>query len=64
MAVEIYSLPYTSEELIEHLDEKYPNRSIQPSMTLEQAHREAGNREVVDYLITLRDSKDEDLLET
>ncbi|HHZ65946.1 MAG TPA: hypothetical protein EYN51_10720 [Flavobacteriales bacterium] len=50
---EIYGLPNTVPELLEHLDLRYPNRCVGPNVSIEQAHREAGNREVVDYLLTL-----------
>ena len=50
---EIYGLPNTVPELVEHLDLRYPNRCVSPNMPIEQAHREAGNREVVEYLLAL-----------
>jgi hypothetical protein len=45
-------LPNTVPELIQMLDTKYPNRTIQPGQTELEAHRYAGSREVVDFLIT------------
>ena len=51
---EIYGLPSSVEDLIEHLDLRYPNRCIAPGTSIERAHREAGNREVVDYLLSLK----------
>ena len=50
---EIYGLPNTVGELVEHLNSRYPDRCISPNVSIEQAHREAGNREVVDYLLAL-----------
>ena len=50
---EIYGLPHSVGDLIDHLDTRYPNRCIQPNASVEQAHREAGNREVVEYLLAL-----------
>ena len=51
---EIYSLPETVQLLVEHLEAKYPDRCIRIGQTLEEAHFEAGQRSVVDYLIGLR----------
>ena len=53
---ELYALPDTVEALIEHLEAKYPERCIRPGETLEDAHRVAGARSVVDYLCDLRDN--------
>ena len=57
---DIYALPLTCAELVAHLDEKYQARCIGPSETLAEAHRLAGAREVVDYLIDLRDNPEEE----
>jgi hypothetical protein len=59
---EIYGLPHRSEDLIEHLDSRYPNRCIAPNASIEQAHREAGNREVVDYLLALSENDESNAL--
>ena len=58
--VDIYSLPLTCEELVEHLDEKFRARCIAPNETLAEAHRLAGARDVVEYLLDLRDNPDKD----
>ncbi|OAM52919.1 hypothetical protein A7981_05640 [Methylovorus sp. MM2] len=39
-----------SNELIEHLNHFYPLRGIQKGQSLEDAHAERGNREVIDLL--------------
>ena len=57
---DIFALPPTCDELVEHLDEKYRARCIGPAETLVEAHRLAGAREVVDYLIDLRDNPEEE----
>lgn len=57
--LEIYNLPESSSDLVDHLDDKFPDRCIQPDMTLTQAHFEAGQRSVVDYLIALRSEERE-----
>lgn len=48
------NLPSTVAELIDLLDEKYPHRCIAPDETPEAAHRRAGQREVVDFLIQFK----------
>lgn len=45
----------SARELINHLDEMYPERCISPMDSLESAHRYAGRREVINELIFLRD---------
>lgn len=40
-------------ELVEVLNLHYPPKCIQPGETLEDAHRYAGKRELVDFLITI-----------
>lgn len=45
-------IPNTVPDLIQMLDEKYPNRTIRIGETELQAHRYAGSREVIDFLIT------------
>lgn len=44
-------LPNSVPELVKMLDTKYPNKTIQPGQTELEAHRYAGSREVVDYLL-------------
>lgn len=63
---ELFALPLTCEELIEHLDKKFAARCIRPAETLADAHRIAGARDLVDYLIDLRDNPEDEpkLLET
>jgi len=46
-------LPALSTSLIEELDLLFPPRCIRLNETLEQAHREAGKRELVDFLVQL-----------
>lgn len=47
-------LPQTVEALIQRLDELYPPHCIRPEDTLATAHRAAGRREVVEYLLYLQ----------
>jgi len=47
-------MPPASYELIDWLSSKYPERSIRKGQTLEDAHRYAGARELVDRLIEQR----------
>lgn len=44
-------LPYTSEALIKGLDEAIPHRCIRPGESQEEAHRYAGKRELIDFLL-------------
>lgn len=48
-------LPSDPHELIEMLDKTYPNSCIGPNETEAQAQRRAGQRDVVQALINLRD---------
>lgn len=41
-------------DLIEALDRAYPKRCIQPGESLEDAHRYAGKRELIDELLELK----------
>lgn len=47
-------LPARSADLIDQLDKLFPHRCIAEGETLEQAHRRAGARELIDYLLDLR----------
>jgi hypothetical protein len=57
------SLPETVDQLIDILDQTYPNRCILPNETAEQAQRRAGSRDVVDWLLWLRARRDTDVLD-
>ena len=46
-------LPAYSTDLIARLDRLFPPRCIQSRETPEQAHRYAGKRELVEYLLSL-----------
>jgi hypothetical protein len=46
-------LPIESQDLVAHLDRLIPPRCISPNETPEQAHRYAGKRELVEYLLVL-----------
>ena len=52
---QLKSLPLHAEDLVDALDKLYPPRCIAPGQSLEGAHRYAGARELVDFLIALRD---------
>lgn len=41
-------------DLIENLDRQFPARCIQPHETLEEAHRYAGKRELIDELLATK----------
>lgn len=56
-------LPPTVDELIDHLDTLYPARCIFPGESFEEAHRRAGQREVVQYLRDLQAKESSDELE-
>lgn len=47
-------LPATVDDLINHLDQLYPDRCIGTDEPLEAAHRRAGQRSVVEYLRSLQ----------
>lgn len=47
-------LPVSSYELIDQLDAAYPHQCVRPGQTFEQAHREAGKRELIDALLEAR----------
>lgn len=57
------NLPSTVDALIDHLDACYPDHCIALGEPLEQAHRRAGARGVVDYLLQLRASRQTEELE-
>jgi hypothetical protein len=46
-------LPIESQDLVAALDRLIPARCIRPNETPEQAHRYAGKRELVEYLLVL-----------
>lgn len=48
------TLPLDTHELIDMIDEMFPPQCIQPNQTIESAHRYAGKRELIDYLIKLQ----------
>lgn len=45
------ALPLDSQELVERLDKLFPARCIQPGESLEDAHRYAGKRDLVEALL-------------
>lgn len=47
------NLPGSARDLIKALDAEFPARCIRADESPEGAHRYAGKREVVDYLLTL-----------
>lgn len=44
------TIPAYSTDLIKELDKLYPPRCVRPGETLEEAHRYAGKRDVVEHL--------------
>jgi len=52
------TLPAASRDLIAALDEAFPARCIRPGESPEDAHRYAGRRDIVEFLISLRDRLD------
>ena len=46
------ALPFDTRELLRELNATFPARCIRKGETLEDAHRYAGKRELIDYLIT------------
>lgn len=60
MALE--ALPYSVETLIERLDEEFPHRCVRPHESPEEAHRYAGKRELVDFLLRLLNETEESAL--
>ena len=57
------ALPDTVHDLINYLDELYPHACIAADEPETTAHRRAGARQVVDYLIQLRDKNTTSALE-
>lgn len=49
----IDKLPALSTELVKQLDTAFPPECIKPTESLEMAHRRAGKRELIDFLLTL-----------
>lgn len=56
-------LPPLSTLLVEALDKAIPARCIQFGETLEEAHRYAGKRELVEMLLHLKSAADDNILE-
>jgi hypothetical protein len=52
---------FSVSQLIQHLDIKYPHLCIKPDESLANAHRRAGQRDVIDYLLWLDQLNDDDL---
>lgn len=50
----------SARDLISLLDEAHPPRCIGPTESLEQAHRYAGARELIESLVTLLEQEDEE----
>lgn len=48
-------LPASSTDLVDALDRMYPARCVLPGESLADANRYAGARDVVEYLIHIRD---------
>ena len=48
-------MPRDADLMVERLDALYPHRCIGMNESLEQAHRYAGMRELVDFLVHWRD---------
>jgi hypothetical protein len=48
-------LPAYSDDLINFLDRMYPHECIKSGESLESAHRRAGARELIDFLISWRE---------
>lgn len=62
MAIE--ALPVLAADLVERLDEEFPARCIGPTQTPEAAHRYAGKRDLIDFLVNLlREAEDNALSE-
>lgn len=53
-------LPHTTIELLELLNTRFPARCIKPGESLEEAHRYAGKRELIDTLIMEYRDDDDD----
>lgn len=52
------TLPAMSRDLIAALNEAFPARCVRPGESMEDAHRYAGRRDVVEFLISLLDRQD------
>lgn len=50
--------PLYSDDLIEWLDKQYPPRCIQKGESLEDAHRYAGRRDLIDELLAHKRARD------
>lgn len=53
----ITTLPMLSIQLVEELDKLHPPRCIGPNETLREADRYAGKRELIEFLLSLRDTQ-------
>ena len=51
-------LPHLASDLVRQLDELLPPRCIQPDESPESAHRYAGSRSVVEFLLRLLDESE------
>jgi len=52
---------FTAEMLIDHLEKRYPAECIAEKESFEMAHRRAGQREVVEYVLWLKEVNDDEL---
>jgi len=55
-------LPAYSADLIDELNKFIPHRCIDVGTTMEEAHRYAGKRELIDFLVRLRARGDDNIL--
>jgi hypothetical protein len=55
-------LPTFSVDLIAELDKAIRHECIRPGESIEDAHRRAGKRELIDSLLLARERKDENIL--
>jgi hypothetical protein len=56
------SLPTNIDDLIKLVDETFPLINPQLNMSLPEIQRKAGQRDVIDWLLELKDRKDENVL--
>ena len=54
----INKLPQFAADLVAALDEAFPHRCIKPGESPELAHRYAGKRELVEFLLQLKQKAD------
>ena len=55
-------IPASAEELVSALDKEFPHRCIEASQDPVLAHRYAGKRELVDWLIRITEDTREEML--